>query len=964
MIALCDELAAFHAGELVDLHAQAMRRHIGQCAQCQHELRQLILEETVTHPEGRPTRRALPSRGFTWRRPAPIAGAMLAVAAAAALLLSVTQSGKPNGTTVALADALEPTRSVEVRLVGADVYRPYDVQRAGRPRKEEIPLTMLADLERQKSGAELFAAHLLRDDLDSAGRALDQVPPGASRDSDRAALELAAGHPDAALGHAAAALAVAPRLGPALWNAALARQKLRLPLSAAALLDRVAALGEPGWAGEARTEAAHLRSSWTEQHDAWRRAKDAAEVLLRDRTPIALEVARRHPDITREALDEALRAARPEQAAALVPLASAVDEAHGTTWMAESARTAAAAPRGRADLAAAYARLLADKAADAQGWRGLARRAAAARFADLEVGALAHAAELDASAFAELDGRVRAAGDPWLRATTAVNWAWQLIYRERRFAAAELVLRQAVEACPGSRMPSRCARLDASLAVTLAAQGRHDLARDRLERAFLAAGAAEDLGMQAQLLHIASEVAVGRDPDAADPVALAAAFREERMLRTTDCRFDLFGLDYLAIAALDLNRRAEARAFSDQAEALLRDKCSSVGPRLNAALVRARLLQHEGTADEVAQLRDDVVELRKNPTAGEKAFADHIEGRVLIERDRAEGEKLLRRAIAASDAADDQGLVQPMRDLSFTVLALDAGRRSDFDGALRLMAEAQGRPAPTGCTLGVAGDDHLLVVARGARGNVAGRYSALAAGARVSPAAEIVPAPLREELVGCPVVDVYGLLPRDLVWRYRAPLEGRAEAELPPPAGTRLVVTGVEPPAWLGLPALRGPADERGAVVIRGAAATPRRVLAEMGQASFIEIHAHGLIDASEPSFASLALSPDPDGDYALTADRLRGARLPQHPLVLLAACHAGRTPRGDQRWGLADAFLSAGARSVVASTGPVPDSGLAESLAEVTAAVRGGSSAAEALHRLRVASPNSAWLNDIVVFE
>lgn len=177
-------------------------------------------------------------------------------------------------------------------------------------------------------------------------------------------------------------------------------------------------------------------------------------------------------------------------------------------------------------------------------------------------------------------------------------------------------------------------------------------------------------------------------------------------------------------------------------------------------------------------------------------------------------------------------------------------------------------------------------------------------------------------------------------------------------------MTEVEPPSHIGLPALKGQPDETGAVVLRGAAATPRRVLTAATLAAEIQIHAHGWVDVDEPSAAALILSPDLDGDYVLDAARLRTLELKHRPLVILAACHAGRVQYSERPWGLADAFLRAGARAVVAGTGEVLDRGSAESMSILAARTRTGRDVAEVLRDLRVARRDQPWLKSILVFE
>jgi cellulose synthase operon protein C len=969
----CDELGAFHAGELDELRAEAMRRHIGRCLVCQRELGQLILEETVTHPRGRPLVRP-PRPGPSWlryQRPR-IAAIAAATALAAVVTLVYRRAGsptRPESTAVELASVLAPVRALEMRLSAADVHRRYDVHRSKPAAREEIPHALVAELERRRDAAGLFAAELLRGDLEAAERALDSAAAGPARDSDRAALHLAAGRAEMAIGHVAAALAREPGFGPALWNGAVARRRLRLPRSAAAQFERVAALGEPGWSAEAAAEAARLRAAWTEQDQAWRRADHQATRLRLERAPMDLDLARRFPDLAAEAIHDALRAATAAQAARLVRLAEVVDSENESTALSAAVRRAGRPPSGRAVLAAEYARLLIEKEPTSAQWLGLAR-GAGRRMADIALGALAHSTEIDSSARAELDAAALAVTDPWLRAWVAEKVAWSLLYKERRYRTAELRLRPALALCSGRAMPVRCARLHFLLAGALLTQGRQVEAHEQLELGAVASGMAQDRKTELWRLHMATEFVTGRDPAAGDPIALGTALAEERTLADPKCEAELFNLDYLTTAALDLNRREEARRFNDRASQLMRGPCARTKPRLNSALARARLFQHQATAEELGQLRADIAAMRGKVGGGMAALLDHAEGRMMLERAPARAEYLLRRLIHAPDAAEDSSLADQARALSVAALALDAGRRGEHRAALELIAHASRQPVPSGCAIGVVGEDRVLTVVVDPGGHPSGRYRALAPGQRVLPAAELVPPELQTRLAGCQIVDVHalgryygvaGILPDELAWRYRSPA---ARSQGPARSGTRLIVTEVEPPSHIGLPALKGRPDETGAVVLRGPAATPRRVLTAATLAAEIQIHAHGWVDVDEPSAAALILSPDVDGDYVLDAARLRTLELKHRPLVILAACHAGRVQYSERPWGLADAFLRAGARAVVAGTGEVLDSASAESMSLLAARTRTGRDVAEVLRDLRVARRDQPWLNSILVFE
>src|SRR2546430_671112 len=55
----------------------------------------------------------------------------------------------------------------------------------------------------------------------------------------------------------------------ALWNRGLVLQSLGLGLGAAQSFHAVAALGEPGWADEARARESELLGRWRTGHQAW-----------------------------------------------------------------------------------------------------------------------------------------------------------------------------------------------------------------------------------------------------------------------------------------------------------------------------------------------------------------------------------------------------------------------------------------------------------------------------------------------------------------------------------------------------------------------------------------------------------------------------------------------------------------------------------------------------------------------
>jgi CHAT domain-containing protein len=210
---------------------------------------------------------------------------------------------------------------------------------------------------------------------------------------------------------------------------------------------------------------------------------------------------------------------------------------------------------------------------------------------------------------------------------------------------------------------------------------------------------------------------------------------------------------------------------------------------------------------------------------------------------------------------------------------------------------------------------------------------------------------------------VPGLLGPELRWAYRSSARLRAE---PLRLATQVVVTDVHAPAELHLPALRQ-MRLGSARTVEGAMATPDGVLNAIADAELVVINAHGVTDANEPSAASLVLSPDPKtkGSYWLTAERVRQARLSRSPVVILAACHAGRVQVSAEPWSLASSFLAAGARAVIAPTTEIPDQDANEVFEAIIGRMQAGSSPERAVAEEREQrGGTSSWLAGVVVFQ
>jgi len=362
-----------------------------------------------------------------------------------------------------------------------------------------------------------------------------------------------------------------------------------------------------------------------------------------------------------------------------------------------------------------------------------------------------------------------------------------------------------------------------------------------------------------------------------------------------------------------------------------------------------------------------------------RAFLDQAEGRMLVDRDRAAGTALLERAIAASASPAGVGRTSPAGDVvalkarayAYAVLVLDAARAAEWERVWRLLGEEAGFAPAARCTAGVAVEDRrVLVVVRDAAGAVAGRYDA----AGRAPA-ELF-AELRSGLTACPSIEVVArapvhgdpaLLPADVAWSYRS---GRPAPAPAAPAGGRLVIANTEPPAELGLPRLipwrsEGPAGR----TLAGPAATPSRALAELAEASYAEIHVHGMVTTAVADASFLMMSPEADGRYALTAAAIRGTALRGRPVVVLAACHAAKTaPFHHQPWSLPAAFVEAGSRAVIASTGVIDDADAGGFFDRLREELERGAAPAIALRDTRArwlqAHPGASWVRSLMVFE
>jgi hypothetical protein len=1019
----CDQLHAYVDGELDEAAATEFEAHLATCEACLAELPRLLAllealdgagrvaraaasaEPAETRPGGLTVipggRTALPERAAT---PAPAArparrrtwvwASGLAVAAAAAVALLLVPRRPPDA--VAIAEALGPTRPFEARLSapGADGHRPMNVARGGAPGPAPERTARLGKLELQlaedRNWRGQAAVALFANERDRAARALASAPSTPEVESDRAAVELIDADPAAlvrALDHVDRALAAAPDLPIALWNRALVLAALDLPLAAAGELDRVAALGEPGWAGEARERAAVLRDRVQARRLLWQRVTAAKRTLLDDPARVALDVAQ-VPGFMTLVLYDAVRAApSPDAALALLPLAQALDRVHRNDQLTGYVRRVAPGDfQIRKPLADTYRQLVLGTPLDAPALDAFLQQLERAHQDDLWLGAVVRTGRVQA----RLDDYRRlaaASGDPWLAAIAEQETATAEI-AHGQYAAAERRLRRAIATAQAEHLAYRALTLRGKLVelyrterlLTQAA----DEARIEYREAIAAGEAVIEMGALADL------VAINQDRYAG---GLARAYLAEQLERTqsnaaigpnplaeaTTCATRQYAYQSLASLALDALQPDRARDLLARAPDCGHDLDADMPVR--RALFATELYRMGGRAGDAELARTGIAALRTRPLPpAQQAMADLIEGNLALDTDRDASSRHLRDAIALADHDPDRRSVKA-RAYSYSLLALGAGRAGQFTDVLDLLAEALEVPRPTRCAVAIARYAERSVVAiTDARGETAGRY----VGTWKSPeldVAALVPADLVDRLRACdrvavlaraPLLGVGRLLPPDLAWSYLvAGPAARPQPAAPSTAGPRLVVANPETLPDLKLPPLAPypAAPEPGSVVLRGADATPSRVLVAMRDASVIEFHTHGILgnDVSESSY--LVLSPELDRQYALTARDLADVELSAHPLVILGACHAAESSKSlEGGVGLPEAFLRAGARAVIASPDAIQDLGAGAFFTAVRERVLQGADPAVAVRDARLHRPamshDDAWVSGVVVFE
>jgi CHAT domain-containing protein/tetratricopeptide (TPR) repeat protein len=185
---------------------------------------------------------------------------------------------------------------------------------------------------------------------------------------------------------------------------------------------------------------------------------------------------------------------------------------------------------------------------------------------------------------------------------------------------------------------------------------------------------------------------------------------------------------------------------------------------------------------------------------------------------------------------------------------------------------------------------------------------------------------------------------RYLVERYSlahlpsASFAARGETRAAPQVSTPVQLTALAPePGQLPATALEVCAighTHRGSRILLGPHASESALRSALRSGAVVHVASHGVLNHVNPLFSRIELVPgrsrSPDDDGRLEVHEVLGLEI-QSPLVFLSGCETGLGPGGSRRYTpgedyatLAAAFLTAGAKHVVATFWAIPDTGAA----------------------------------------
>ncbi len=951
----CDQLGPFVDGELDAQEAVAFRRHLLVCARCQQEMHGLMQlsalaeqareQRPVAQPDLAPVLVAAADRRARPRRAAWV-GVVGAVALAAAVVLALRVNASRSDLPTLLASLDARRTSGWPSYAGPREYRPYVVQRGTAA---SAPLKGLARLEEEGNWQALGTAALVRGEYAQALSYLQRAPRNVAALNDLGLALMDSGKLEAALEAYDQARELDPTFAPVEFNRALALERLGLPRAGLDTIREASLRAKGGWKDEAVRIASSLQSTVDARTAESARVEQAREAMLEGRMPEPTLV-RAVPGIFRSQFYVALALA-PDRAAVeqLLPLARELDGSSGTgrlqRWVAD---TAARASSRRAQLAVRLRPLVTRSTLEQR--QPLAAEARAAGQEDQLLFVLSRDffSREENPAYAELVQRLH---DPYWDVRLVEYHAW-VERKSGRLSASERFARSVIDGpCRDPTLSAVCADTALGLALTYAHAGRPADA----QRAF------ETLrGLAVRAPHPRRDYGVlllaGANSADADRVGLARGeFDEAAHLPSETCEEAQYGHISLAQAYLRRGDAVSTRAVLEAAP-----RCEE-GNRLEQAEVRTDLAVLTTTSQDRAAA---VERIRKASAAAttpvDRLVLDAL--RLMLDAEDGRPDTRARLAELQRGSRDVAGAEDQVARAGRTV-ALQLIRESRYQDALEVAATMLDTAAPDRCALAVVADARRVGLVwttpdSGVHGQVRLRSDPGAPGGDPTCAAVTVLAPTG-------LLDLARWLPADQAWSLRV---GPSRPEGPMRFQDRLLVRGALAPADLDLPPLsRESAVRAGWKVVEGADATPSRVLEQLESADLVDFEVHGLVDASAPDGAVLVLSPDSQGNYAISATDIRQLRLARGPVVLLGACRSATGSHyRDVTWTLPQAFVRAGARAVYASVAELPDDRVGDFLAGVARRLERGVAPSVALRDERVEwlRRGEGWARDVVLFD
>lgn len=969
---ICEKSNAYYDGALSPDEETAFREHLAACARCQdslHELTQLHFLEIRASDAPRLVKVSKSRRGTK------ILYYALAAVAAVALVVVLQKSRSPGRGEELLAQGAA-ARPFEAWLAhpGLKSYKPYNpLAGAGAAAVgNSIALNRLARLEQAADWHGLGAAYLWNGEIERAEPYLERAEESPAVDNDLAVLVLARGDYPASLHRLDRVLTSAPSLIQAHWNRALVLHHLGLDLQAAAEFAAVAASGEAGWAGEARDYAERLQGQVRTARTSWQLMTAAGRELVQSGKPVSEELLSSYPDELRMYFYDAVRAApSAERVLALRPVAISLDRHFGGDFLQSYLSRVTTSPfLIRARLATAYQHLATDyTSVSAQSAEELIRALRTNKQDDILLGALL-VTEQVADNLTEYLHLAAESGDPWfailseqVRVTTALGQGLALTAEPR-------LVRAAAE-CKDSPLQYRCAYLYFTLGDLYKQLNRTVEAKFQAQAALALARKIKAWDLETSVLGLIGDIAFFEND-----YSLTSAYLREVSLRTkldgSDCRWTRFLNEHLAMVDLFNYRFDSARqALSDSGT------CGEARSILGL-FVAADLAREGKPVESISTTQQKIARLRDSGPARESAWLDFLTGRLLLTQESDRSQALLRNAIAVAERqpAGDADSAK-LRAYSYQTLISDAGQRADYAAVLNLLAAELKVAHPAPCAVGLGLDGALLtIVVRGHGGQVRGTQQHIADDPGQK-AARLISAELSGDLPACAQIEVLaeaslqglsGLLSNELAWSYRLSSAPRSRGSQPPRS---LVVSETEAPMGLRLQPLAPwphQLDMREkTTVLRGTAATPSETLRAMTTATEAIIHAHGLVNFGLADASLLVLSPDANGQYALTAGQVEQTHLQGAPTVILSACHAAKpSPFLYTPWSLPTAFIDAGASAVFAATAAIPSADAGVFFSALLQRLRRGDPPSVALRDERLLwlrKDAESWVKNVLLF-